>query len=50
MTREHHHEIEIDATADQVWRSITDGDELPAGCVIRDPSGAVLALMQNPEP
>jgi uncharacterized protein YndB with AHSA1/START domain len=28
MTREHRHEIEIDATADQIWRAVTDGDEL----------------------
>lgn len=28
MTRDHRKEIEIDATADEVWRAITDGDEL----------------------
>ncbi|MFI0355841.1 SRPBCC domain-containing protein [Actinomadura sp. 9N407] len=28
MTRDHHHEIEIDASADDVWRAISDGAEL----------------------
>ncbi|MFF5258335.1 SRPBCC domain-containing protein [Actinomadura viridis] len=28
MTREHRHEIEIDASSDDVWRAVTDGDEL----------------------
>ncbi|HEX2315688.1 MAG TPA: SRPBCC domain-containing protein [Thermomonospora sp.] len=28
MTREHRHEIAIDATSDQVWRAVTDEEEL----------------------
>lgn len=28
MTREHRHQIDIDATSDQVWRAISDGEEL----------------------
>ncbi len=35
MTRSHEHEIEIEATADQVWQALTDADQLTGWYVER---------------
>ncbi|MFC9971183.1 SRPBCC domain-containing protein [Spirillospora sp. NPDC127200] len=54
MTREHRHEIDIDASADDVWRAVTDETELTRWYADRarvtpGEGGAVTVGWQNPD-